>query len=254
MLIASKENDALLMALAPSIKNYMSEWQIVNVRILEESPLPQEEIIKKLYQSYEKHEGIIYPVSATRIVMIVRFGIISNYIAMKTQIEQVLPKHCCRIALRKMSGMGLKQVQVDLVIKDESIKLSENMYHQRQNRKKNALLIADDDAFMRKSLSKMLALSGEITEAENGSAVMSEYLKCNPDIVFLDIHMPGHTGLELIHKIIEVDQDAFIIILSADSSAENVKKALEEGASGFLSKPPSKQKVQEYINQCITMK
>ena len=66
--------------------------------------------------------------------------------------------------------------------------------------------------------------------------------------------MPDKTGLELIPDIIDIDSDAFIIILSADSNKDNVIAALEEGGAGFLTKPPAKAKVQEYLTQCITMK
>ena len=101
---------------------------------------------------------------------------------------------------------------------------------------------------------KLLAVSGTLVEAEDSSQVMSQYLARNPDIIFLDIHMPGKSGLELIKDIMEIDPDAVIIVLSADSSAENVMKALEEGAAGFLSKPPSKNKIQDYMSQCITIR
>ena len=84
--------------------------------------------------------------------------------------------------------------------------------------------------------------------------VLKFYHEHNPDILFLDIHMPGRTGLDLINEILEIDPDAYIIILSADSSADNVVKAINKGAIGFLSKPPAKDRMQQYINQCITIR
>jgi len=254
MILAGKNHDAELMALAPSIKRYMNEWQIVHIKVVERSPLSQGEIIQGVLKNYEKYEGLIYPVSPMKIIMIVRLGIMHNYAVMKAEIEDKLPKHCCRIMLKKMNAAGMGQVQIDLVEKGDSIMLSDSMYYQRQKRKENVFLVVDDDNFVRMSMSKMLALSGTAIEAADGGKVLSQYLKHNPDMVFLDIHMPGKSGIELIHEILEVDQDAFIIILSADSSADNVMRSLEEGAAGFLSKPPSKEKVKEYIGQCITMK
>lgn len=254
MILADKKNDSQLLALVPSIKRHMDEWQIVNVNVMKETSLSQQQIIEKLMSNYEGHEGLIYPVSTTKIVMLVRLGIVHNYAYMKTEIEQRMPKHCCRIMMRKVNAAGLKQIQIDLMEREDGLAISDNMYQRRQDRKENVILIADDDRFTRLSMAKLLAISGSLVEAENASEVMSQYLNRNPDIVFLDIHMPGKSGLEVIKDIIGVDPDAYIIVLSADSSAGNVLKALEEGAAGFLSKPPSKAKVQEYINQCITVK
>lgn len=254
MILANKSNDAELMALVPSIKNHMNEWQIVNINIVENSALSQKAIIEKFLAQYRAHEGMIYPVSPKKIVMLIRLGIVENYALMKSEIEKKMPNHCCRVLLRKMSAVGMKQIQIDLTKRDTAIDLAENMYSQRASRKENVILIADDDTFIRKSMGALLASCGNIFDVDCGKDVVSAYLKHNPDILLLDIHMPDKTGLELIPDIVEVDSDAFIIVLSADSQKENVLKALELGAAGFLTKPPAKHKVQEYLSQCITIK
>ena len=253
MILADKNNDAELVALVPSIKNFMNEWQIVNINIAETSTLSQKQIIQKFIDQYRNYDGVIYPVNSAKFVMLVRLGIIENYALMKSEIEKKIPQHSCRILLRKMSAKGLRQIQIDLSEKVTSVSLAENLYYQRMNRKENVILIADDDAFVRKSMSALLSC-GTIFEVEAGKQVIPSYLKHNPDILFLDIHMPDKTGLELIPDIVEIDSDAFMIVLSADSQKENVLTALELGAAGFLSKPPLKQRVQEYISQCITIK
>ncbi len=253
MIIAEKKNDSELMMLVPSIKNHMSEWQIINIKIVENSVLSQKEIIKHFYDQYRKYEGMIYPVSPRKIVMLVRLGIIENYAVIKSDIEQKIPNHCCRILLRQMSKIGIKQVQIDLTEKDTSINLTESMYKQRETRKDNVILIVDDDPFIRKTMSILLTSCGEIIEASCGKEVVPAYLKHNPDILLLDIHMPDKTGLEIIPDLIELDSDSFIIVLSADSQKENVLKALELGAAGFLTKPPAREKIQEYLSQCITI-
>ena len=155
--------------------------------------------------------------------------------------------------LRKMSTMGMKQIQIDLMEKNTSIDLIDDLYTRRVERKKNVIMIADDDAFVRKSMSSLLAACGNIEEIDTGEKVTKAYLKHNPDFLLLDIHMPGKTGLEIIEEIMEFDADAFIIVLSADSSSENVLSALDNGASGFLTKPPSQEKIQDYLNKCITI-
>lgn len=254
MILGEKKNDTQLMALLPSMKKFMNEWQVVNINIAENSPLLQTEIIQRLLQHYHHYEGLIYPVSPSKIVMLARFGILHNYAVMKTEIEQKLPQHCCRILLRKLSAMAMKQVQIDISARDDSLINCQNMYTQRAMRRENVLLVADDERMARATMATLLGACGTVIDVENGTQVLSSYVRHNPDIVFLDIHMPGKSGLDLIQDIITVDPDAFIVVLSADSMKDNVLKALEDGAAGFLSKPPQPKKVQDYIGQCITVR
>ena len=72
--------------------------------------------------------------------------------------------------------------------------------------------------------------------------------------VHLDIHIPPRMGLDIVPELIESDFDAFVIMLSSDSHKENVLLALERGAIGFLGKPPKKEKVLNYLNQCATFR
>lgn len=254
MIIANKQNDSQLMALAPSIKKQMSEWQIVNVHVTKDSPLSQKEIMSHLCEQYNYYEGIIYPTSPLKIVMLIRLGLLENYSIMKNDIEHKMPGHCCRILIRKMSAIGLKQIQIELTMRNPALEFKESMHSKRANRRENVFLMADDDSFVRKSMSALLSSCGHINEVENAQAVLKAYIKYNPDILLLDIHMPGLSGLDIIPSILEIDPDAFILVLSADSQKDNVLKALELGAVGFLSKPPSKERVQEYLGQCITIK
>ena len=254
MILANKKNDTELMTLVLSIKNYMNEWQIVNVNVIDNSRLSQRSILERLLDQYRRYEGMIYPVSDKKIVMLVRLGLIENYAIMKAEIEQKIPEHCCRVLLRKMSAIGLRQMQIGLMNKDNSVGLQDNLFAHRGERRENVILIADDDPFVRKSMATILTPCGTVFEAKSGDEVVAAYIQHNPDILLLDIHMPEKTGLELIPEIIEYDSDAFILVLSADSMRENVLIALEKGAAGFLTKPPAKQKVQEYLGQCITIR
>lgn len=254
MILANKNSDTELMALVSSIKNHMSEWQIVNIKMLEKSQLTQKQVLEKFLAQYKMYDGLIYPVSPQKIVMLARLGLIDNYSLMKAEIEKNIPHHSCRIMLRKMSAIGLKQIQIDLTSQSQSVDLVDKMFHERSSRKENILMIADDDAFVRKTMSTLLIPFGETIQVASANDVLRSYLEHNPDILLLDIHMPEKSGLEIIPSIMEVDPDAYIIVLSADSQKDNVLKALELGAAGFLSKPAAKERVQEYLNQCITIR
>ena len=94
---------------------------------------------------------------------------------------------------------------------------------------------------------------GTIIEVDSGDKVVTKYLNHNPDMVILDIHMPGKSGLNVAEELLDVDPDAYVIVFSADSKAQNVLTAMERGANGFLSKPPQKEKIDAYVKRCMTM-
>lgn len=257
MIISTKKTESELLAFVPSIKANMSEWQIMSVRVQDKGRESFLATVKRLYKIYEHKEGVILPVNSVKIMVIVRLGKINNYMELKSDLESKMPDQDARVVARKMSAMGLKQVQLNLTDKNMDavgVQQDDAMYQQREARNKNIFLIAEDDAFVRKTLVSLLQNYGEVHEVEDGSEVEHKYLECNPDIVILDIHLPNQSGLDLLNKIVEMDMDAFVVMASADSVRENVMEAIAHGAVGFLTKPIRKEKLLEYLSQCITFK
>ena len=76
--------------------------------------------------------------------------------------------------------------------------------------------------YMRMLVKKGVPVNTKVIEVSNGSEVIAEYKKSIPDIVFLDIHMPGMDGITVLNKLFSMDKEAYVIMLSADSSPENV--------------------------------
>ncbi len=107
----------------------------------------------------------------------------------------------------------------------------------RGQNKRNVVLIADDDLFIRKVIRSALEGMAEIVEVADGAEVQDAYTKCMPDILFLDIHLPNISGLELLKQISKKDLGSYVIILSADSTEGNVQQAKFRGSRGFLTKP-----------------
>lgn len=100
------------------------------------------------------------------------------------------------------------------------------------------LLLVDDSSFIRMVMKK--ALQGEnivIFEANNGKDALSLYEEHQPDLVTLDIIMPGENGLDLLVKIKKTYPEAKVIMCSSMIYRENIQEALEKGAAGFLVKP-----------------
>ena len=107
------------------------------------------------------------------------------------------------------------------------------------------ILIVDDDAYCREAVRLALEEQGylnvEVTESANVASGIQQMKDITPDIVILDLHMPGKNGfdfMDIVHKN-KWSPNTKVIMLSADGSMENVLKAEKKGigAYNFLSKP-----------------
>lgn len=105
------------------------------------------------------------------------------------------------------------------------------------------VLIVDDDALVRAGLSMMLAGSDDIrvvAEASDGSQVASAVDAYKPDVVLMDIRMPGMDGLAATEALRSRETAPQIIVLTTFDADDHVLRALRAGAAGFLLKdtPP----------------
>ncbi len=124
----------------------------------------------------------------------------------------------------------------------------------KKERGKNILLIADDDLFIRKVINKGLSeLAITIEEVTDGDAVVETYRRLMPDVLILDIHLPGKSGIDLIAEIQACDPEAYIVMISADSTTENVNLVRGRGIKGFLTKPVDKARLLKLVNSCPTV-
>ena len=101
------------------------------------------------------------------------------------------------------------------------------------------VLICDDAAFMRLSIMKMLKGNGYDVagEASNGDEAIEQYKILNPDIVLMDITMPGLDGISAVKAIKEYDPNAIIIMCSAMGQYEKIMEAIQAVAKDFVVKP-----------------
>ncbi len=101
------------------------------------------------------------------------------------------------------------------------------------------VLIVDDAAFMRVSIKNMLGKNGYevVGEAENGKIAIQKYQDLSPDVVTMDITMPEMDGLTSLKKILSIDPNANIIMISAMGQESMVREAVLSGAKGFIVKP-----------------
>ena len=102
-----------------------------------------------------------------------------------------------------------------------------------------SFLVVDDSEFARRNMKNILtAVGGEAAGfATNGREAIDQYIKLRPDVVFMDITMPGMEGVEAVQTIMDRDASAKIVMVSSNGYQELIKEALDSGAKHFLTKP-----------------
>jgi two-component system invasion response regulator UvrY len=101
------------------------------------------------------------------------------------------------------------------------------------------VLLVDDHTVVRFGFRLLLESAEDvrvIAEAESGEAACAMYAQCNPDVVILDLSMPGIGGIETIKRIRTHHRNARMLALSAHDDAMHARRSLSQGALGFLSK------------------
>ncbi len=105
---------------------------------------------------------------------------------------------------------------------------------------RNHILIVDDEGSIRTSLSGVLQDEGyEVHTAQNGQEALEIIKQEPPDMVMLDIWMPGMDGIETLSKIKEIAPQVEVVMISGHGSIETAVKTTKLGAYDFLEKPLS---------------
>ncbi len=118
------------------------------------------------------------------------------------------------------------------------------------------VVIADDDSTTRRVLRLLLREHGHqvVAEANDGEKAVEMCDTHKPDIAFIDINMPRMDGHQAAEKIRQNTPDVGMIMISSLPTLDNVQKALQAGASGFVVKPFNAVKVAEAISHCLKQK
>ncbi len=101
------------------------------------------------------------------------------------------------------------------------------------------MLLVDDHAVVRMGFRLLLQSTKDMSvvgEADSGEAACRMYAELNPDVVVMDLAMPGMGGLEALRRIRARHTGAQVLTLSAHDDPMHARRALQEGALGFLSK------------------
>lgn len=108
------------------------------------------------------------------------------------------------------------------------------------------VLVCDDEPYIVESVSYVVKRAGfEILIAEDGDTALATARREKPDLVFLDIMMPGLSGDEVCRRLKSdpATRQAYVVILTARGQEEDERRAMEMGADEFMTKPFSPRKL-----------
>ena len=100
------------------------------------------------------------------------------------------------------------------------------------------VMLVDDHALVRMGFSMLLADAQVevVAEASSGEQACQDYARVQPDVVVMDLSMPGMGGLEALRRLLAQDPKARVLVLSAHEDTAHPRRALRAGALGYLTK------------------
>lgn len=132
----------------------------------------------------------------------------------------------------------------------KEVKLDEKyvkqLLEERKKREGLHILLVEDEPFTLKLIEGILQ-EHTVIKATNGHDAVESYMLNAPDIVFLDINLPGIDGHKVLERILEFDPDCYVVMLSGNTLMKDISHSLNKGAKGFVVKPFPKEKLLNYV-------
>ncbi|MBI4685187.1 MAG: response regulator [Nitrospirae bacterium] len=116
----------------------------------------------------------------------------------------------------------------------------------------NKILIVDDEPLLRRSLSKAVhSNSVEVMPVSTGEDALVEIGSCFYSLCFLDIHLSGTNGIDIMKKIKEISPKTKVVIMSAHEITDDMKKEIEKSAYLFVPKPFDLSHVKAIVSEVL---
>jgi two-component system response regulator DegU len=117
-------------------------------------------------------------------------------------------------------------------------------------------LIVDDHPVTREGLRTLLELSGNevvivVGEAGSGEEAVQQVVQLEPDVVFMDVRMPGISGIEATKQIRKAHPGTKVILITIDESRGAISEAIQAGVSGYLLKDASADALVDAAKQAV---
>jgi two-component system nitrogen regulation response regulator NtrX len=120
---------------------------------------------------------------------------------------------------------------------------------------KSVVLVVDDEAGIRESLSGILSDEGyQVLTAASGEEALREVEEHSPDLVLLDVWLPGMDGIETLDRIKKTSPELSVVMISGHGNIETAVRATRSGAYDFLEKPLSLERVVLAANRALERK
>lgn len=122
-------------------------------------------------------------------------------------------------------------------------------------KEKANIIIVDDEKIVRDSLFHWFEEEGyNVDTAEDAESVLRKLEKGKYDLMLVDMKMPGMSGLELLIKVKEIDNDCIFILITAFASVPTAIKALKDGAYDYITKPVDPDELAHVVDKAIQQK
>ncbi len=117
----------------------------------------------------------------------------------------------------------------------------------------NRVLVVDDSMLMRKMICESVTDAGwqVVGEGADGAEAIRLYEELRPDAVTMDIVMPGTDGIYALEKIMELDPEARVVVVSALNQTKLISQAIRKGAQDFIAKPFLPEQLQTTLRGCL---
>ena len=103
---------------------------------------------------------------------------------------------------------------------------------------KKTILVVDDNDAVRDTVAAILSIGGyDVIEANSGETALAIVARDKPDVVILDVCMPGMDGVSVLKESLRIQKDLVVIMLTAYSSARDSQNCMDLGAFDYICKP-----------------
>jgi CheY-like chemotaxis protein len=120
--------------------------------------------------------------------------------------------------------------------------------------KKLTAMVVEDEVSANEMLSSTFkSFFSDVTSAFDGQQALDLAKKNKPDIIFVDIVMPGMDGIELSRRLREMNPNQIIIVISASNDIQKISESIEVGVNSFIQKPIDTKKIIELLKNITSL-
>ncbi|MFM9891036.1 MAG: response regulator [Rickettsiales bacterium] len=174
--------------------------------------------------------------------------------ALLSELEQKeILRHAALEELKKRYAQEQLRRRRQAILDSDMQPILQDVSARRKTRGTPELMVIEDDVFSRRLVENVLKKQYPLTALATAELALATYTNLAPDVLFLDINLPDVSGHELLRKVLAIDPNAYVVMLSGNADQANIMQAMKAGAKGFIAKPFTREKLFQYIDRCPTL-